>query len=176
MVELGSSGFGATAGAYADSADELGDTFGYNAAIGRSAGTNVGKLTRDMRNPLGGVVQPGLSTLRALGIEVDMNSRIMKAINTTCMLNAGMMSIYSAARATVLTKTAWETTQASILTTANAIVQNWGLIALAGATAAGVAAGLAASGTFDRSGGDLTNPTERRSAIGSMGAAVNGGG
>jgi len=170
-LEIGGKDYGAVTEDYSTKLYEVGDSLSAHTQL--DVGGQV-QFTRAMRNPIGTVIFPARQILSGLGVSLDNSSRALRAINIAVHLDAGMMGMYVVARATVLTQTARETTLAAIETAIQAALQNWGGIALAATAAASVAAGFAV-GSMHIGGGDMSNPTIRRTSFSEMKYAVREG-
>ena len=116
------------------------------------------------------VYQP-IMALEGLGIHIDMNSQLMKALRTVVITNYSLLILQGAYRSIVKAQTARELALATGETTAMAIAQQWHTIAMAAGAAILVGATLGigyavgekfGSGDWNLPGGNLSVPQERR--------------
>ena len=116
------------------------------------------------------VYQP-IMALEGLGIHIDMNSKLMKALRTVIITNYSILMLQDAYRSIVKAQTTRELALAAGETTAMAAAQQWHAIALAAGAAATVAMSFGVgyavgerigSGDWHFPGGNLSNPQDRR--------------
>ena len=111
-----------------------------------------------------------LASLRALGIDIDENNRVLKALYAGIMTNYSLYMLYGAYRGYVKAQEAKEAALAAVEGSAAAIGQQWHALAMGTAAAALVASSFAIGGKFGSGDWNLpsfnaSNPVERRSAI-----------
>lgn len=165
-----------TALAYARIAANAPDLSGYDTL--RSDG--AGLVRAEEGADLDGMLRQGHGTLRymemgavgmmgavtGLGLAIPGATGGAEAMRVASLAMVGAMGVMSLLRGAVLARQAWETAAAIAETAAQALVQNWGAIALAGATAAVVFTALEASASSSSTfTADYSTPAGRR-AIG----------
>ena len=116
------------------------------------------------------VYQP-LMALQALGVPIDMNSELFKALRTVIVTNYSILMLQGAYRTYAKAKEAREIAIAASETAAMAAAQQWVNIALAAGAALLVGASLAVgytvgekfgSGDWNLPSGDIRSPMQRR--------------
>lgn len=142
---------------HGDSLDGLTTTF---KAFGSERGL-IGKI--DVLN----------NRLEGLGVETGEVGKATHKLYTAVMIGAGAFQVYNAVQSALKAKHTLEVALAAGETATYAAAQQWGNIALAGGAAAAVTAGFA-SGYYVAKSKDLSNPTERRKTIATVGGMING--
>lgn len=144
---------------------------------GYDSATNImGQYNSQQTNlALGGlsirnVYQP-LTALQGLGVHIDMNSKLMRALRTVIITNYSIFMLQGAYRAIVKAREAREVALSISETAAMAVAQQWANIAIAAGAALLVGGSLAVgyvvgehlgSGDWNLPSLNLSNPQDRR--------------
>ena len=112
-----------------------------------------------------------IGALQGLGIPIDMNSELFKALRTIVVTNYSILMLQGAFRTLVKAREAREVAMAAGETVAMAAAQQWANIAIATGAAILVSTSLAAgyvvgeklgSGDWHLPGGNISKPQDRR--------------
>lgn len=141
-----------------------------------SLGGTTDALTTSPRMSIGGghgisprELSSTLVNLRALGIEIDENTPVLKGLRAGIITNHSLYMLYGAWTALRKAQAAKETAYAAAETTAMAAAQQWGLIAQAAIAAALVYSAFKVgekfgSGDWNFPSFNMSDPAARRNA------------
>jgi hypothetical protein len=110
-----------------------------------------------------------VENLRALGIDLDENNRVLRGLRAMIITNYSLYALYSAQRAIAKASAARQMAYAAAETTALAVTQQWHRIAMGGIAAGLVYAAFKTgenlgSGEWNLPSVDMKNPASRRTA------------